>query len=84
MTEDSGSIPISVMIGIPSAPIGDFENTLVGTVPQTVRSGNGPYTGPCPHGALHTVFTTTQLRALNNTLGFLTITEIRIRGFANI
>jgi hypothetical protein len=34
---------------------------FVGTVSQTVRSGNEPYNVPCLHGALHTVFSTTQL-----------------------
>ena len=33
----------------------------VGTVSQTVRSGNGPYIEPCPPRALLTVFSTTQL-----------------------
>jgi hypothetical protein len=56
------------MIDAPSVPIGDSKTNNgisvrlylnVGTVSQTVRSGNEPYT-ECPHGALHTVFSTTQ------------------------
>ena len=35
---------------------------------------------PCSYGAFLTVFSTTQLRALNNALGFLIITEVTMLG----
>ena len=48
------------MKDVPSNPMGDFENTLVGTVFQTVRSRNEHDTGPCSHGALLMAFATAQ------------------------
>ncbi len=66
-----------VMNDVPSVPIGDFENeqreamrlySNVGTVSQTVRSGNGPYNAPCPPRALHTVFLHYTNGTLNNAM----------------
>ncbi len=36
----------------------DSKTLYAGTV--SVHSENGPYTGPCPHGALHSVFSIIQ------------------------
>jgi hypothetical protein len=69
----NGGISKAVMNDIPNVPIGDCENEQrdisrslyildVGTVSQTVRSGNGPYIEKChARPAHHTVFSITQL-----------------------
>ena len=71
------------MTGIPSALIGDFENTLSFPGEETsLDRGGFPHISlweiSHAHPALHTVFSTTQLCALNNAPGFLTITEMRV------
>jgi hypothetical protein len=70
-----GNIPKTVMNDVSRVPIDDFENTLEGTVSQTVRSGNGPYTGPCPYsppyGFLHHTIGT-----LNNAIRIPVITVL--------
>jgi hypothetical protein len=66
------SIPKTVMNDVPSAPIGDFENEQwdcdAALLQCRDRFPNGPFgertlhsKEPSPHGALLTVFSTTQL-----------------------
>ena len=62
----NGSISKTVMNDLPSVPIDDFENTLSFPSEETSLGSGLPShllmgDVPCPHGALLTVFSTTQL-----------------------
>jgi hypothetical protein len=68
------SISNTVMEDVPNDPIGGSKTRFVGTVSQTVRSGNGPYINvPYPsspsHGFLHHT-----IGSLNNAKRFYAIT----------
>jgi hypothetical protein len=72
-----------MMNDVSSVPIGDCENTLSFPSEETsLGSGLPSHLSqrdvPCPHGALHTVFSTTQLRVLIFVLPD-TISEGRVR-----
>ena len=72
-----------MMNDVSSVPIGDCENTLSFPSEETSPGSGLPshlHKGdvPCPHGALLTVFSTTQLRVLIFVLAD-TISEGRVR-----